>query len=394
MVDSRSISGSSAERSIMCPGWRREARGMPESGSSYAREGTALHVVTLEECIVGGADPRSFVGEVVKGVEITKEHIRDTVEPAIDALDAIAGEVFGDADYTLAVEQTFGLQDVVPDCDHTTVDLMAWAGDVLVVADLKTGRGVSHHARESYQLGFYALGAEKVLRNLGVVGSPRRIVFAIIQPSDGEDAPDYSTWDVPDGWLHKYRVLLKQTYLRTQDSKAELVPGTWCKFCPGQPRCSAYKTTAQALINVKPEGLTALEVSDLLREADLVEGQISALRRYAHAQMTAGVQVPGWKLVKKRGRRQHVLDEAELERRCEMLGIDAWQPRKVKSPAMLEADIGRRRFREMFPGATKKEDGGLAMVSASDPRPAVGGSVNRLAGARLRVVPKLNTKAK
>lgn len=388
MTDTRSISGSVAERSIMCPGWKRESRRMPDIDSEFAREGRALHLA-FAEIVTEGISACHFIGDKFEGVEITKELVRDKLAPAEVALDKIGDEVFGTANYSCLTEETFSLTEVVPDCDRSTVDLLAWAGTTLLVADLKTGFGVPVHAKENYQLGFYALGAEKILLHDIGYGPFDRIVFAIIQPQPDPDLPDYTLWEVPDGWLHRYRVLLKTAYQRMQDPKAELVPGTWCKFCPARPKCSAYKAAGAAMIKRDVEGMTAIELGALLEQAEHVKGWISALQKYAKEQLRSGAQVPGYKLVHKRKNREWVLHAAEIVRRCEQAEVDAHQPVKLKSPAMLEKDLGKARFQKLFPGAVKQDLGDLTMVPSTDPRPAAGGSADRLVGARLKGAPKL-----
>jgi Protein of unknown function (DUF2800) len=84
-----------------------------------------------------------------------------------------------------------------------------------------------------------------------------------------------------------------------------------------------------------PESLTALQISELLDKADVIETWLKAVRAYAQELIEAGDHVPGWKLVPKRGTRKWK-DERIVKQRFASEGLQDFIVEELVSPAQAE----------------------------------------------------------
>ena len=98
MNHSNIVGGSTAKRVINCPGSVALVQKMPPKPSSeHADRGTLLHNM-MEEILVSGDAPESFIGARYNDQILTQELIDEKIKPAMEALDAI------DPDQTMEYE--------------------------------------------------------------------------------------------------------------------------------------------------------------------------------------------------------------------------------------------------------------------------------------------------
>lgn len=152
------LSPSSAERWMACPGSVALCEGKEDKGSSYASEGTAAH--ELAEKILRGnlspAEAKGLVGLTAEnGVVFTDDMLRDVLKYTEQIHDLVRG-----TGGILHVEQRLPIGQWTDEPDaHGTSDAVIVAGDELIVADLKFGMGVEVSAESNPQLMIYALAA-------------------------------------------------------------------------------------------------------------------------------------------------------------------------------------------------------------------------------------------
>jgi len=84
-----------------------------------------------------------------------------------------------------------------------------------------------------------------------------------------------------------------------------------------------------------PESLSALQISELLDKADVIETWLKAVRAYAQELIEAGDHVPGWKLVPKRGTRKWK-DERIVKQRLASEGLSGFVSENLSTPAQVE----------------------------------------------------------
>jgi hypothetical protein len=167
------LNASGSARWIPCPGSVALTKDMPEENSSYADDGTRMHTAAAEMLL---GQPLSV---------LLDEEEQDIVQTYVDY---VRREADG---HQLLVEQRVDYSDVidVPDSFGTS-DAVIFAGDTIVIVDLKTGRGVKVDAEENTQLMLYALGA---ISTFGVLGHFTEAKLVIVQPR----LDHISEWTVP-----------------------------------------------------------------------------------------------------------------------------------------------------------------------------------------------------
>ena len=136
------LSPSSAHRWMLCPGAPAMEEGLPNSDSSYSREGTAAHelasIVLTDNPLTSQCS--NFVGRLMtNGVEVTEdmaEEVQKYVDYVYDLLCVTGG--------SLLVEQKLPLQELTGEDNAIgTGDtvILAAAQRELIVVDLKFGMG-------------------------------------------------------------------------------------------------------------------------------------------------------------------------------------------------------------------------------------------------------------
>jgi hypothetical protein len=374
------IGASSMYRWSACPGSVREAAKAPPSVSSkYAEEGTDAHafgamLLTLKH------NPGKYINDT-----ITYDGRRVTVDKEMaDAIQIYVDHVWlnRSAQSVVQIETKFDLSAVHPGL-FGTADAVIWDDKIklLEVVDLKYGAGIAVEVTDNPQLHYYALGA------LLASGYPARTVrMTIVQPRCDHSQGPVRSQDIDAIDLLDFKTDLKKYAVATEDPKAPLAPGYWCRFCPASGICPELKNQAQkaAKIDFQPANVEerkaagqALYDPVLLKQAldsrEVVKAWLKAVDEFAYAELEAGRPIPGYKLVEKRAQRKYRNGEGEVIEALQsdpMLEIeieDCFEPRSLLSPAQLEKKVGK----DFVARFTVKESSGHALVPESDKRPAV-----------------------
>jgi hypothetical protein len=365
----------------VCPGSIKLSETVPAGAgdSEYAAEGTAAHELG-GICLTAGKDAAEFLGTVIavgKYVFEVDEGMAEAVQVYIDAVRAVQA---------------------------------AAEPGVLVVIDYKHGRGVPveifSNGRPNLQLMYYGFGAmhdatprsgptldvEKrftlpdLRPDLGGTcdavfhpGGPiSRIRIAIVQPRCGHPDGPVRAWEGDITDLLDFHQDLLDAAARTDDPNAPLSAGEHCKFCPARAICPELEKRSHALVLAEFTDLTGPSYSpeklaEGLAMIPELEARIEGLRQFAYAELTAGKQVPGWKLVQKRAMR-HWRDEDTAESILVLqLGADALADPKLKSPAQIEKLLGKKKAKLILGDLVISESSGTALAPDGDKRPAVAG---------------------
>lgn len=102
-----------------------------------------------------------------------------------------------------------------------------------------------------------------------------------------------------------------------------------------------------------------------------VEAQIKALEALAYREIAGGRPVPGLKLVAKRGQRRWTDEKRVADVLAGMDSSDCYTTPELKSPAQVEAIVGKKEFKESLASLAQTVSSGYALVAATDKRPAV-----------------------
>ena len=380
------IGASSASRWFACPGSVRLCEGIQQVESEYAREGTAAHALAAH-CLENGYAAKRFVGWYASDLgELRQEmppmyaagewiFVGDEMATAVQVyLDTVRDIATAKVTRELDVEVRFHLGQLHPDL-FGTADCVVYDPDTgeLWVLDYKHGAGVTVDPEDNPQLLYYAVGAALAKANRRVT----QVHLAIVQPR--AMGSDVKWWDVDAIDLLDFADRLANAAKATESETAPLCAGDHCKWCPAQPvpcLCSAIAdmTETAPLDTVKGPRYDPQALADSLGKAKALKGWIEAVEDFALAELQHGKPVPGYKLVEKRGVRAWDDEDAAVRT---LMGdglaeSDIYEPVKLKTPAALESQIGKKELAALVGDFVKSESSGLTFAPDSDKRPAVG----------------------
>lgn len=373
------LSASSAHRWIACPGSiRLSEQAGPQAPSKYAAEGTAAHKLA-EQCIALGMSAHDCIGDSItvdgENYEVDEE-MAEAVQVYVDFAEAVAPAARQQAgEMTLELEKKFSLHNIHKDLGGTA-DCTVWYKDgTVIVADYKHGSGVVVEPENNPQLMIYAAGVMQTLT--GTVGV-QKVRIVVIQPRAAHPSGEV----VRDWWVDGNRLAdwalktLKPAAQACDQPDAPLSAGEHCRFCPALGICPAHRDRALELARTDfetprfpaPETLDPAHIAKVLVFSELMSEWVGQIKGYAQQQMEAGVDVPGFKLVRKRSVRKWI-DEAQAEEELrKVLGDDAFE-HKLLSPA--KAEKATKKLGVSLDALMEKPDNGLVIASESDKRPAV-----------------------
>jgi hypothetical protein len=377
--------GSTISRTIACPGWAQLAGDEQSPPSVYALEGTMAHELA-ERCLVAEIDPEDVVDRSLRiGGPLVTAEMAEAVSVYVNYVRSRLTE--GD---TLLIEQRVSLNALDPPEDMfgmTDAGILSPGRNMLEVVDYKHGAGVFVPATTP-QLRYYGLGT---LLNLPANATvPSNVRLTIVQPrAYSEEGPirsvDLTTAELLDwGWG------LMDVVRRALAPDPPLNPGSHCRFCPAAPACPALRNQAEELVGSilfddastaeplpVPIDVEARDLGRLLDKLPLLETWIGAIRSRAREVLKGGVELPGWKLAERRGRR-FWSDEEEVVAILLAEGFTKEEliTTRVLSPAKVLKQVAPKRRAELIAELTKagllaRSSAEPVMVRTDDSRPAI-----------------------
>lgn len=397
---------------MACAGSIAMELGMPDGSNEFSAEGSCAHFIAAL-CLSGKVDADNFVGrsvtcwrtahggdeqftETMKKATLADpsysdfvftvdedmaEHIQTYVDQVRDKIAQyklrgassvqLLVEVRVDFSSFVGIPDQFGTSDVVL--------LVTWPGDYdeIHVADLKFGRGVEVYAEKNKQMQLYALGAYHQFAPVGDFG---KFSMAIHQPRrNHHDEWETSIEDIlafADQAKEAAALSFKVLELRKagKDIGSYLSPTEeGCRFCKAKAACPKLREhVAQAVFDdfeaLESDGpLSPVVLHDpvvlgrSMAATGIVEDWIKAVRAATEAELFAGKEVPGYKLVMgKQGNRKWA---SELEAEA------AIKKMRVKNEDMYSFKLLSPTQMEKFFKATPRKWKNL--VDMIDRRPAV-----------------------
>lgn len=380
MIHSK-LGASSMYRWQACPGSVKKCEGLPEIKSTYAQEGTDAHKLA-EMALIQKKACSHWIGKKIGETLITEDISRDV---AIYVAAVLNDWPLKKRDkINLQIEHRFNLDWFMPGKQlfGTNDANIAESFGLLIVHDLKFGKGVLVEVKNNSQGLYYALGA------LGQRDFAE-IEIAITQPRISH----------PDGLTRRWRItqeqllewgesVLKSAVIATENPNAPLIAGHHCQFCPAKQNavCEVFKEWS--MVSVKAEfsafdnqipsinHLTNEQLADVIEKLDLAISFQKDCQNLALQRALSGEKIPGFKLVQKKSHRKWS-DENQVAERFRKFGVKKSKIYKesIDSPTQI-----RKLFYQLWPKGDfekfvgdliVKPDLGLDLVRLSDNRKAV-----------------------
>ncbi len=397
------LSPSAAEKWMGCPGSLLMEKGEPDNGSAHADEGTAAHFLA-SECLAYQAYPAAHLQ---KRIEVMPEGARwqgDLIQGPWFEVDADMANHVGTyvqavrkyaEGGALFIEQRLPITTWTgePDAAGTSDAVVLTADGELIVVDLKYGMGELVSPERNKQLMIYALAAYE---EFSLVGDIKSVRLVIHQPRV-HHAPQ--EWPVSVTELQAFgdevRAAAKAALACYNEGHEILAPSdSACRWCKAKHKCPALDKLVTETVGAQFDDLTKTEVSpetalsiqlrggdaEILAKkmaaCDLIEKWIKAVRGKVEAELFAGNEVPGYKLVmgKKGARQWSDLEAAEQTLKSMRLKVEEMYNMSVRTPTQIEKVFGPsgsapsvKRWNKLQ-GLITQTDGKPSVAPASDKR--------------------------
>jgi len=369
------IGGSTADRLLHCPGSFQLIQSLPdqvEVPSEYANYGSAMHAVMdrLMALYAEGFPPigvmietaEEFVGEFFYDRELTAEHIKDSIIPALESLDELMTEY--DGGFRVLANEAKVQFPSIPGGFGTT-DLLIGNHVWVVLVDWKFGQGVPVPAlhkdpqgdRVNSQLLFYFAGAINSLPKK--LFTKKRFAVAIVQPRVPDETQRLTHTPISRAEISYFIEDVENAVVSALQKNPPLGEGEHCKWCPAFPICPLKSA---ALFEISELGVTPPRpvpanaddgtygefLAKAKRLVDMVDGYKKQVDEALHSYMENGGKVPGWDLAYKKKLRQWI-DGDTVHNTLHQLGFDTTEIWTQKLRTFAETDKTARRLGVKIP---------------------------------------------
>lgn len=333
------LGASSSSRWMACPGsigltakLRNEGEGLREAGEA-ARLGTAAHTLAAA-CLNANREPWEFCGQKIDDFTVDKDM-------------ASAVQVYTDYNFVEESKAEIAFTEFPlnsesdPDAFGTADRVLFKPAEYIHIIDYKHGAGIVVEP-ESSQLKYYGqLAYEKRPDFMRGDGEPKFIHMTIVQPRIPHPRGVIRTHTMtPQALTAWWEGEVVPAMKATRDPNALLHTGAHCIFCPARDHCPAFKKEVLEFntTGLQPEYLTDEELGDQLIKVKAILAYGEGLKTEALKRAIDGRKVRNFKLVHKRANR---VWKAEAETALvKLLGNEAYEPRKLRSPAQMEQVAG------------------------------------------------------
>lgn len=362
---------SSAHRWLSCTPSARLEEGLPDTGSSYATEGTLAH--RLGELLLRAEYEGADITEELAEVQADPQYSPAMMEH-MEGYAAFVAERYADAkshcpDPRLYVEQRIDVSEYVPDGFGTT-DCVIIADGLMDVIDLKYGAGIPVSAEDNPQMKIYALGC---LLAFSLFYEITAIRMTIYQPRLDSISTAVIDRDKLEAWAEQF---LKPRAAQAYAGEGPFAPGEMtCKWCKAGATCKA-RAEYQLELAAKDFQDAALmdndEIAEVLERLPGLLAWAKQVKDYAEdAAINHGEKFPGFKVVEGRANRRYV-NEGAIARRLKKAGFataDIYKPKELLGITAMEKLVGAKKLAELVGGLIEKPAGSPTLVPMSDKRP-------------------------
>lgn len=378
------LSPSKGAMILRCAAALAAGKGVKDTPSQYAAEGTAYHQLSAA-ALEHGVPCADAIGTFIEadGFKfLIDEENAAYAQTYVDRILELPGSRF--VEVRLDTSEVVGVPGQSGTGDAVTLD---FEHDTIHVDDLKFGRGEVVFAEKNEQLLQY--GAAALVR-FALVHDWKFVKLGIHQPRLHHYSEHTYTVEEVRAWVKENQPKFQRAYALYQNqatvTAADYVPGDkQCRWCPIRGFCKAR--TDQFLHQFPIEEPSILiprsaEAPVLTDEAlaaargrvDAIEQWCSDIKAEAHNRaVLMGKHLPGWKVVNGRAGNRKWVDEASVETRLvSELEDAAFKPRALISPAEAEKAFkkAKRDFALVAPFIVQAE-GAKSLVRDDSPKQAV-----------------------
>ena len=366
------LSPSSAKRFLACPpSARLNAKLIDrfgEQSSPFAEEGTKAHSLSELKLRHELGEYNDFLfktmvsalGDIPRDMDMYTDRYVDVVMENYYAVKRKC------SDSLLLVEQRLNMEQWVPGC-FGTGDAVIVSDEVLIVQDLKYGKGVPVSAIENPQARLYALGA---VAEYGDLYSFKEVRTVIIQPRLESVTEEILTKQELLDWGEEIRPVAEQAWR----GEGEFHTGDHCRFCAARAICAARAAEAMDIFRHgfdEPRVIPDSDIPGILKVLDAAEAWIKDIRAYALSMAKQGTSYYGFKLVRGKRPGRKWKSEQDVVDVLARAGYDRsqYEETRLKSAAALEKELGKAAFDALLGGLVVQGEGALELVPETDKRP-------------------------
>lgn len=354
------LAPSSAGRWLVCPGSIRLGYDIPSESSVWAQEGTEAHILA-ENMLMTGVIPESGDSDMLGHVQGYVDFVRANLD--------------WDSELYVEVKGPCTKEPRLAEYLYGTADALIINADTLHVIDFKYGAGVRIFAENNPQLMCYALAAY-YSEHCG----PRRkdiknVKLSVFQPRVSDGGED--SWELSlEELLYWEDVTLIPGAAEALFVTGEVKSGGHCRFCPAAGVvCFTGAQDVAPIIEARLDLDKAVKVLSLEQPYKTV---LEAARAMLFQQLSAGVKVPGAKLVQGRMGNRAWVDEAQAGKAlAKYIDEQKLFERKILSPAQAQKLLPKEHQDLIDPLVTRKP-GATVVALDVDYRKAVEGGMGSL----------------
>ena len=378
---------SASERWIECPGSVLASRGVPDEDTKYNLEGSIAHELA-ETANRYDKPARYYVGQTlrVRKVDsswyehVVDEEMADAVQEFLDHVNGLPGFDLNEVRvrYDRWIPGGFG-----------TLDRARLDADTAIarIRDLKYGVGVKVSAKGNPQMRHYAIG---LLHDFDWLYPMERFNLGVVQPRlDHYEEEELSRAELLD-WF--YNVAVPASKIAMQPG-APFKAGEWCTFCRLRRTCVTRAASVFAVIPrqvefsnldeaiadptppVQVATLTPEQIARILDHRPAIKSFLKDIEDYAMREVQQRRPVGDYKLVAGRSSRAFSAPAGEVSdaivAHTGVLAPTIWTAPELKSVAVIEKLVGKKRFKLIEEKYVKRTPGRPTLAPGSDSRPAL-----------------------
>jgi CRISPR/Cas system-associated exonuclease Cas4 (RecB family) len=343
------LSPSSASRWTNCPQSVTLSKDVPETINDAATEGTRLHEIA--EKTLKAYFEKGELLEYPDNLHTYINYIKQEVS---------FWQLVSDANVHLEDRLTQGFPIAKEFEIRGTADCVIECEDHLIVIDYKSGFNPVD-PEENLQLAIYGW-----LASLKYKKPVTRLV--IVQ----RDA--IKEWEVDAKWLDKTleEILDVQTLL--MQGLGQTRAGSWCQYCPVKYSCRAYMNSVSPVVSQlpNPREVNNEELAKVFSITNFLADYIKAVNVEVNDRaLKQNQSLPGFKVIKGKGRRAWKLSEEEVLEALKKKGYKVGDVTDKKLKSFTQIEKLDSKAKELVTTLVKKSEGSCKVVTNETPGDAI-----------------------